>query len=384
MIKVNSFQKLAIALSAGAFLSSCGTNPSRNEALAPSATSATVETVHFADVPQGYEAVGTVRSATSSVLGAQISGTVREIRVKPGDHVRRGEVLARLDDRSPRAELAAADAGVEESQYGVAETVQVLQAAEAERKLAEDTYHRYQQLLARNSITRQEFDGAEARYKSAVANRAALEAREKQMQARGRQAQSQQESARTVYSYSTIVSPIDGVVTAKSVDVGTLVMPGTPLLTVEDTAHYRLEASVPQNLFAKIHLGQPAQVTTDQGEWTGPVVEIVPSTDAGSRTFVVKVASPSKCPCRSGDYGKATFSVGESQAITVPRSAVVARGELDGVYVVNLQGVAEYRLVTTGRNFGERVEILTGLSNGERIATSHLDQLSDGARVVAQ
>jgi membrane fusion protein, multidrug efflux system len=331
-----------------------------------------------------YEAVGTVRSAISSVLGAQISGTVREIRVKPGDRVKRGEVLALLDDRSPRAELAAAEAGVEETQYGLAETEHALEAAAAERKLAEDTYHRYQQLLARNSVTRQEFDGAEARYKAVAANEAALAAKKKEMEARGRQADSQQQAAQTVFSYSSIVSPIDGVVTAKMVDVGTLVMPGTPLLTVEDTAHYRLEASVPQDLVAKIQMGQRTPVWTEQGQLAGTVVEIVPAADPSTRTFVVKVALPPPCPCRSGEYGKAEFPAGEKPALAVPRSALVERGQLQGVYVVNSQGIAEYRLVTTGKHFGERVEILSGLSEGERVALSHLDQLSDGVRVVSQ
>lgn len=365
-------------------MSGCGTAERAGERPAPTVEGARVESVHLQTLPDNYEAVGTVRSVTSSVIGAQISGTVREIRVKPGDRVRRGQVLARLDDRTPRAQLAAANAGVEESQYGVAETYQSLQAAEAQRKLAEDTYHRYQKLLDRNSVTRQEFDAAEARYKSAVANQAAVEARQKQMQARGRQAESQQESAQTFFSYSTIVSPIDGVVTAKSVDAGTLVMPGTPLLTVEDTAHMRLEASVPQDLITKIHMGQKSQVTTDEGQWTGTVMEIDPSTDAGTRTFVVKVALPATCQCRSGEYGKALFAAGETKALAIPHSAVAERGQLNGIYVVSPQGLAEYRMVTTGRSFGEQVEILSGLSDGERVVTSHLDQLTDGARVVAQ
>ncbi len=375
---------IIVVLATISWLAGCGSREKAGERTAPSVEGVTVESVHLQTLPENYEAVGTVRSATSSVLGAQISGTVREIRVKPGDRVRRGQVLARLDDRSPRAELAAAEAGVEETKYGVAETEHSLQAAAADRKLAEDTYHRYQQLLVKNSVTRQEFDGVETRYRSAVANEAAIESKKNQMEARGRQAQSQQESARTVFSYSNIVSPIDGVVTAKSVDAGTLVMPGTPLLTVEDTAHYRLEASVPQDLVSRIHLGQESTVWTGQVQLAGTVVEIVPAADSGTRTFVVKVTLPPTCQCRSGVYGKATFSAGEKKALAIPRSALVERGQLEGVYVVNAQGTAEYRLVTTGKNFGERVEILSGLSDGERVATSHLERLSEGARVVTQ
>lgn len=379
----NGFRVLAI-LAIISWLSACGTAEKAGERSVPTVEGVTVEAAHLKTLPEIFEAVGTVRSANSSILGAQITGTVREIRVKPGDHVRRGQVLARLDDRNPRSELAAANAGVEESKFGAAETEQALQAAMAERELAEDTYHRFQQLLARNSVTRQEFDAVETRFKSANANQAALEAREKQMQARGQRAQSQQESARTLFSYSTIVSPIDGIVSAKSVDVGTLVMPGTPLLTVEDAAHYRFEASVPQGLFTKVHLGQKAQVWTEEGQWTGTVVEIDPSTDATTRTFVAKVALPATCPCRSGEYGKASFPAGETKSLTIPRPALVWRGQLEGVYVVSPLGEAVYRLVSTGKSDGDDVEILSGLSEGERVVTSHLDRVSDGVRVVSQ
>jgi RND family efflux transporter MFP subunit len=375
---------LAGLMSAVALLCACGSKPSKQEGVSAAVTGVTVETIHFQDVAEEYEAVGTVRSATVSVLGAQISGTVREIRVKPGDRVKRGEVLAVLDDRSPRAQLAAAEAGVEASKEGLAEAEHALQAAAAERNLAEVTYRRYQDLLAKNSVTRQEFDGAEAHYKAAAANEAALEARGREVEAHGRLAKSERESAQTMFSYSRIVSPLDGVVTVKFVDAGTLVMPGTPILTLEDAAHYRLEASVPEDLLREMRLGQKAEVWTGRGEFRGRVVEIVPAADPGSRTFVVKVTLPAACACRSGEYGKVVFSVGGRKALAIGRPVVVERGQLEGVYVVNPHGIAEYRLVKTGRNFGDRVEILSGLSEGEQVATSPLDRLSDGARVEAR
>jgi membrane fusion protein, multidrug efflux system len=375
---------LAGLIAAATLFPACGSKPSGSQAAPATVSGVTVETVHLQSWPNEYDAVGTVRSATSSVLGAQISGTVREIRVKPGDRVQRGEVLAVLDDRTPRAQLASADAGVQASKAGLVEVESGLQAATAQRNLAEVTYHRYQELLAKNSVTRQEFDGAEAAYKSAVANEAAAAARKQQMEAQGQAAQSQRDSAQTMFSYSRIVSPIDGLVTAKMVDAGTLVMPGTPVLTVEDTSHYRLEASVPEELLPNIHAGEQVQVTTEHGQFPGSVVEIVPAADPTSRTFTAKIALPAACGCRSGEYGTAAFPTGEVKALAVPRSAVVERGQLEGVYVVDSKGLAEYRLVKTGKALGDRMEILSGVSDGERVATSQLDRLTDGARVEAQ
>jgi membrane fusion protein, multidrug efflux system len=375
---------LASLIAAAALWPACGSKPGNPEAALAPVAGVTVETVHVQDLPDEYNAVGTIRSATSSVLGAEIIGTVREMRVKSGDRVRRGEILAMLDDRSPHAQLAAAEAGVEASKAGLAEVESALQAATAQRKLAEVTYHRYQELLSKNSVTRQEFDAADAAYKSAVASEAAAAARKHQMEARGQEAQSQRESAQTMFGYSRIVSPIDGLVTAKLVDAGTLVMPGTPLLIVEDTAHYQLEASVPENLLPRIHVGQQAQVTTEQGRFPGSVVEVVPAADPGSRTFVAKVALPAACACRSGEYGTAAFATRELRVLAVPRSAVVDRGQLQGVYVLDSKGLVEYRLVKTGKIMGDRVEILSGLSDGDQVATSQLDRLSDGVRVEAR
>lgn len=366
-----------------ALLSACSSKPGTAEPEPATVTGVQLETIHLQSWPDAYTATGTIRSATSSVLGAQISGTVREIRVKPGDRVRRGEVLALLDDRTPRAQLASADAGVAASKAGLDEVGNALAAAAAQRKLAETTYHRYQDLLAKNSVTQQEFDGAEAAYKSALANEAAAAARKQQMEAQGQAAQSEREAAQTMFSYSRIVSPLDGLVTAKLVDAGTLVMPGTPVLTVEDTAHYRLEASVPEDMLPRIRVGQRARVATGESRFPGTVVEVVPAADPASRTFVVKVALPA-CGCRSGEYGTADFASGDVKALAVARSSVVERGQLEGVYVAGPNGIAEYRLVKTGRTLGDRVEILSGLSDGERVATSELDRLRDGVRVEAQ
>jgi RND family efflux transporter MFP subunit len=364
-----------------ALLSACGSKPSHPQAAPATVTGVTVETVHLQKWPSEYHAVGTVRSAASSVVGAQVSGTVREMRAKPGDHVRRGEVLALLDDRSLRAQLASAEAGVEAGKAALTESENALEAATAQRKLAEVTYRRYQELLGKNSVTRQEFDAAEASYKSALANEAAAAARIAETKAHSQEALSERESAQTTFSYSRIGSPIDGLVIAKFVDVGTLVMSGTSVLTVEDTAHYRLEASVPEELISSVHLHQPLRVTTEHGQFPGTVVEIVPAADPASRTFVVKVALPAACTCRSGEYGTAAFPSGESKVLAVPRSALVERGQLEGIYVIGSNGLAEYRLVKSGKTLGDRLEILSGVSDGELVATSHVDRVSDGVRV---
>jgi len=380
-MKRKSITCLLLVLPITGLFFACGKNENSRAGSGGGISGLALETVRLAAVPVTYEAVGTVRSATTSILAAQLNGTVREVRVKAGDRVKRGELLAVLDDRSPRAQLEAAQAGVNEVNEGLAEAEQGLQAASAEREFAEATYKRYQGLLAKNSVSRQEFEGAEVRYKAALATERGLEAKKQEVQARGRQAQSQQEAAQTYFSYSRVVSPLDGIVTGKSVDAGTVVMPGTPLLTVEDTTHYRLEATLPERLLSKVTAGEKVAVAVEGSPLEGQVVEVVPSADVASRTFLFKIELPRDCACRSGQFGKANFPVSEEMRLAVPRGAVVERGELDGLFVVNAQGVLEYRLVKTGKELDGRVEILSGLNEGDRVVTSPVDRLRDGERV---
>ena len=371
---------LLIAAVADIF-TACGSAEKRPAQPGPLITGVQTETVRLESAPQLYEAVGAIRSASTAILAAQVGGTVTEVRVQPGDRVKRGQLLAVLDDRSAQAQVQGAEAGVSEAVQGGAEVDQALKAATADRLFAEATFNRYKALLAKNSLSRQEFDGAEARYQAALANERAMEAKKQQVAARQQQARSQQDSARTYLSFSRIVSPVDGIVTAKSVDVGTVVMPGTPVLTVEDTARYRLEASLPEEYLGHAQAGARLSVSTGQGEFEGRVAEVVPAADVTSHTFLVKIDLPSDCRCRSGEYGQASFPIGEARGLAVPGSAVVEHGELQGVFVVAADGIVEYRLVKTGKTLGDRVEILSGLAAGEKIAVSQIDRLRDGARV---
>ncbi len=372
---------LLLVLVLSGFFYACGSGNKGPADTAPVIRGVALETIRLQPTPVFYEAVGTLRSATTSILAAQLSGTVLEVRVKAGDRVNLGQLLAVIDDRSPRAQLTAAQAGVEEAAQSRAEVEQTLQAAVADRKYAEATYKRYQGLLEKNSVSRQEFEGAEARYKAALANERALEAKKRQVEAHGQQARAQQESAQTLFSYARIVSPLDGVVTGRAVDPGTVVILGTPLLTVEETGRYRLEASLPEQFVGKVALGQTVAVSAPAGRMDGRLVEVVPTADAASRTFLVKVELPRQCACRSGEYGKASFRIGEEGRLRVPRWAVIERGELEGLFVVNARGTVEYRLVKTGKELDDEVEILSGLAEGERVATSQLERLRDGARV---
>jgi RND family efflux transporter MFP subunit len=315
-----------------------------------------VVSVQTANIPDVIEAVGTVRASETSQLASQMMGSIVEIRAHEGDHVRRGQVLAVIDDAQPRAALDRATAADVAAQ-------QEISASESDSALAEATFKRYQTLYERKSVSPQEFDEIKARYQGA-------QARREMARAGHGQAQAALQQARTTLGYTHIVAPFDGLVTEKKVDAGTLANPGMPLFTVEDLRRYRLEATVNETDLRYVRQGEPVSVLVDavgNRELKGKVIEIVPAADPVSRSFLVKVELPSDPAMRSGLFGRAQFTQGQRTALLIPRTAIVERGQLQGIYVLDQNRIAGLRYITLGKPSAQQVEVLSGLQAGEML-----------------
>jgi RND family efflux transporter MFP subunit len=325
------------------------------------------------NMPDVLEAVGTLRAAQTSALASQMMGTLVEVRVHEGDRVQRGQVLAVIDDREPRAALDRAGAANAASR-------QQLAAADSELALAESTLKRFQTLFDRKSVSPQEFDEVRTRQQAALARRDM--ARADQEQAKAAIAQ-----ATTALEYTRIRAPFDGVVTEKRADAGTLASPGMPIFTLEDTRRYRLEASINESDLAFVRIGQPVPVLMDalgSDPLPGKVVQVVPAADPGSRSFLIKVELPADFRLRSGLFGRAQFSHGERRAMLVPLTAVVERGQMQGVFLLDQNKVAALHYVTLGKPAGDQVEVLAGLQDGDSLVARPGTLELDGKRVEAQ
>jgi RND family efflux transporter MFP subunit len=212
-----------------------------------------------------------------------------------------------------------------------------------------------------------------------------------QTAARIDQAEAELDAAQVTSGYSKLVSPIDGVVVARHADPGMLAAPGTPLLAIEDDRTYELEVAVEESRIGKIVIGEKAGIEIDalQGAAiSGRVREIVPSSDPSTRTYTVKIqimtaGLPHDRLLRSGLFGKAFFAAGDRQGLVVPESALIHRGQLEGVYIVE-NSVALLRLVRTGKQYEHAIEILAGLAPGARIVVAPTPEISDGVKVIDQ
>jgi len=351
----------------------CSDEQTRQAPLPETVRNIPVLAVQQGNVPDLLEAVGTVRSAQTSDAASQVMGNITEIRSQVGDHVQRGQVLATIDDSQPRAAVDSATAADLAAQ-------QQLVGADSDLALAESTLKRYQTLFEKKSVSPQEFDEVKARQQAAVARRDMAKAGQAQTQA----ALSQ---ARTTLDYTRIRAPFDGMVTEKKADSGTLASPGMPIFTVEDVRRYRLEATINESDLQYVRTGEQVPVMIDalnNSALKGKVVQIVPAADSASRTFLVKIELPADSRLRSGLFGRAQFSRGERQALLIPRSAVVERGQLQGIYVLDQNKVASLRYITLGKPSGAEVEVLAGLQDGERLVAKPGTVDLNGKRIEVQ
>jgi RND family efflux transporter MFP subunit len=344
-----------------------------------------VVTVAEQQWPSIYEATGTVRARTSTVIAARLLGYVREVKVQAGDRVREGQLLVTLDARDLDVNSRRAEAALDEVRSSASEADSAVTGAKAQLDLAQTTFNRMQDLWNKKSISNQEFDEASARLKSAQAAYEMARARRSQLDAQAARVQQEVRVTDVARSYAEIVAPFAGIVTAKSVDPGTLAQPGAPLLTIEREGAYRLEASVEESRLPAIRVGQPVSVVLNGLDRTleARVSEIVPAVDAASRSYTVKIDLPAVPALRSGAFGRALFSLGSRSPLTIPAAAVTERGQLQSVLVAE-NGVAHTRMITTGQKATDQMEVLSGLTAGEKVIYPVPPGLSDGAAITAE
>jgi len=349
------------------------------------AVTAQVETVADSEIADIYQASGSVRARYSAAIAAKIAANILEVRVQTGDHVQAGQTLIVLDSPDLEANLRRSEAARAEAESAIDETESAITAARANFELARVTHKRFQDLLANASVSQQELDESQARLRSAEATVEMAASKRRQIGARRSQAEAEIAAANVALGYATLTAPFAALVTERKADPGALAMPGAQLLVLEREGDARLEASIDESRLRLVRLGESVAVEIDGLNRTvaGRVAEVVPSVDAATRSFTVKIDLPALPGLRSGMFGRAGFAAGKRVALVVPQSAVLERGQIRSVYIVE-GDTARLRLVALGEERGDLREVLSGLNAGERIIVRPAPLLADGARVAIQ
>ena len=374
-----------VILSIAAGFSACGEKGKQGTAVSRPVVR-DVELVVVRPVPRETtaEALGTVRARTTAAVAPQVMGRLTGVAVSEGSVVAAGALLATIDDTTVRAQLSSAEGAVAEAEAAREEVDRAISQAEAGKALAEKTLERYRKLLEGKVVTQQEFDEVEMRRTVAVKELERAQQKRVQMSGKIAQAEGQADAAKAMFAWTRVIAPFAGVIVEKRADAGSMAVPGVPLFVLEDPRRHYIEASVSETYLPLLRKGTPVRVVLDAdpaNPFTVAVTEIVPAIDPASRTFKVKADLPVG-RSRSGQSGKVRFAAGEGTVLAVPKRAITRAGGSDGVFTVGgADNVARLSMITLGAEFDDRVEVLSGIEDGARIALSPIDKLSDGARV---
>ncbi len=316
----------------------------------------------------------TLEAVRDVTVFSRLNALVAELAVEEGDAVREGSLLARLDDREVRNELAQAEIAVSQSEVA-------LEQARVKARLSQASFERAQSLFDQRLTSREEFDQA------SLANRTdslALENAERQLEA----ARARLEAARIQLDYTTVVSPINGVVTQRLVDVGSRVSPGEALFQVQEFPPLWARIHVPERVLPQLRLGQAARlkVETYPGrEFSGVIKMISPTVDANTGTVKVTLELRNPGGLRPGMFGTAYIATQTNpDAVVVPRRSILRERDQNFVFVINPDSTVSRREVTTGFAEEDLVEIVRGVEAGETIVTVGVETLNDGYPVVVQ
>lgn len=289
-----------------------------------------------------FPAEALVEAVNQATVAAQVSGRVVEVRVDAGQSVRKGELLMRIDAR----EAAEAAAG-----------------ATAQLVNARANYERLKNLRQQNFISAAALDKAKADFEAA-------------------QAASGQ--AGVGLGHATVTAPIAGVVAQRQTELGEMAAPGKPLLTLYDPAGLRVTASVPQYMLPRMRGVTRAKVEFPElGRWVDATsVALLPVADAATHVSQVRVGLPAEAGANllPGSFARVHFVIGRASKFTVPKAAVLRRGEVAAVYVQGADGRLALRQLRLGEEFGGEIEVLAGLAAGERVA---LDPVKAGIALKA-
>lgn len=335
-------------------LAGCGGGEPPHTGTAPAAERAPVAvpvaTLAAGTVAETVEASGSLEPWRRVSPASKLLGRIDRLAVREGDRVERGDLLARLEGRDLEAAVRQAEAAVT--------------MTEAELENARAQHQRMETLLARGSVTVKNLEDAVARFRGAEAGKV--------------QAEANLAAARVMLSYATLTSPLDGWVVARHVETGDMAHPGMPLVTVEDLSRMKVRLAVPEAQVVRLAPGLPSTVTVLDRRIPAVIDRIVPAGDPGSRTFEVQlVLDNPEGWLKSGMFARALFPVGERRVLRLPASAVIERGQLEGVFMVDGER-ARLRWIDTGRRDGDQVEVTAGVSEGELYVSTPPPGLEDG------
>ncbi|MBA3256784.1 MAG: efflux RND transporter periplasmic adaptor subunit, partial [Pyrinomonadaceae bacterium] len=399
-----------VVVTLSVFSVSCGGSKAnvRNEATPltlPAVVDVTTAPAITRDLPRFFEATGSLAGDQQTEVASSIAGKVVAVGVDLGSYVKRGQMIVRLDDVDSKLRVAQAQAQVEQAKAALRQAEEKVglrpgQAFDPNRipevanarvalELAEKNLRRSEKLIESGDVSRSSYDQQKAQrdqlkeqYESALSlarqNYAAV------MTARANVANAGTllGLARRALSYALVFSPIDGYVAERNADLGEYVSPTSKVATVVRINPLRIRIDIPEQAIPEVSVGQSVSVTTSawpDKNFSGRIARISPNVTASSRTLSVEADIENNGGAlKPGQFATVRILQSRSQpAVLIPARAVRTESGVSRVFVIK-DGRAEQRLVQLGQSESDLVEVKSGVAAGEQVATSNIDQVSDG------
>ncbi len=316
------------------------------------------------DEQQEINLSGQIEASQSVNISTRVMGFITILKVKIGDHVNKGQLLATISNQDIVAKRAQTDAMISEAQAALGS--------------AQKDYDRFTTLYKQQSATAKELDNVTLQYNAA--------------KARVEGAKQMRNEVNAMLGYTSLTAPFSGIITQKLAEQGNMANPGMPLLTIEQSGSYQVSASVPENTISQIQQGAAAIITIKALDKTikGSITQINQSSQFTGGQYIVKVSIPDgdKKELYAGMYANVTIPVTKMPAakavtnmVVVPLWSIVQKDQLTGLYTVASNNTALLRWVRLGKTFGDKVEVLSGLEKSESFIVSAEGKLYNGVAV---
>jgi RND family efflux transporter MFP subunit len=346
-----------------------------------------VVTVARASSKSELELPGSIQAITEAPILARADGYVRQRLVDIGDLVHAGQPVAEIEAPELDQQVLQAKANFEQSQASLEQAQANYDQGESNMELAKITAQRWANLNGKGVVSRQENDQYQSQYQAQLSNLQALEKAISAQRSNIAAAEANLSRLRNMQSYRVVRAPFDGVITQRNVDVGALVNTGSTLLyRIAQTANLRTFVNVPQASASSIRPGQKATLTVSNipgRTFTGEVARTANSLDPASRTLLVELHVPnSDGALLPGMYCQIELSSSRANPpLVIPSDSLIVRTGGMLAAVVRPDHTIHLQPLTVGRDFGDRMEVLSGLHEGDSIIPNPSDIAREGLKV---
>jgi RND family efflux transporter MFP subunit len=330
---------------------------------------------------------GNIQAIAEGPVMARATGYIRKRNVDIGDRVEAGQALAEIEAPELKQQIAQARAAVEQANSTVEQAGAALEQGRTNANLARVTSERWNNLFAKGVVSRQERDTYQAQYEAQQANVQALEKAIAAARGNSAAAAANVDRLNQLLSYQTVRAPFAGVITVRNVDTGALVNEGnTMLFRIAQTGRLRTYVNVPQAEAGSVRVGQQATLTIPDlpgRKFVGTVSRTSNALDPSSRTLLVELQVPNAdSALLPGMYAQVDLALPRRDPpLVIPGDTLVVRPDGPQVAVVASDGAVHFARVQLGRDFGDRLEVLSGLEEGQKLVVNPSDSIREGARV---